>query len=184
MSAGDRARLVRDNDVLRKANERLERTVSQREATIATLTRQVESLQQLGPRRSADFFAPARIEIAGLSGGSDFDGNPGDDGVIVYVRPLDQDGDVVKVPGRIRIELVDGSELGRPRVLGVYQFDDLQELRKMWHGKLLTQHYTLRCPFPADTKLPENRRVQVRAEFLDYLSGSTLTAGREVSISY
>jgi len=183
-SPGLRAKLTKENEALRRDNERLERTVQQRDGTIARLSRQIEDLKGFGPDRPADLFAPVSIEIASLSGGADYDGRPGDDGVTVYLRPRDADGHVVKVPGRITIQLTDNTEAGSPRVLGVYRFDDLDALRQMWLGRFATQHYRLRCPFPPDTKLPERRRVTVHAEFVDYLTAATLTAVKEVSISF
>ncbi len=181
---GRRAKLTQENEALRRDNERLERTVQQRDGTIARLSQQIENLEGFGPDRPADLFAPVKIEIASLSGGADYDGRPGDDGVTVYLRPRDADGHVVKVPGRITIQLLDNAVLGSPRVLGVYRFDDIEKLRQIWLGRFATQHYTLRCPFPPDTKLPERRRVTVHAEFVDYLTGATLTAVKEVSISF
>lgn len=182
-SGVERGRILKDNDSLRRNNERLERTVAQRDAAIASLQKQVENLQGFSPDRPIGMFAPVKLEIASLSGGADYDGKPGDDGITVYLRPRDADGDVVKVPGRIKVQLVDNTALGSPRVLGVYPFDHLDEVRKTWHGKFGTQHFTLKCPFPPGAVLPKSRRVLVSAEFLDLMTGATLTASREVGLS-
>ena len=183
MSGAERGRILKDNEVLRKDKERLERVAAERDSTIASLHQQIENLKGLGPDRPADSFAPVRLEIASLSGGADYDGKPGDDGITVYLRPRDADGDAVKVPGRMKVQLVDNTELGSPRVLGVYAFDDLDEVRKAWHGKFGTQHFTLKCPFPVGVQLPKSRRVLVSAEFLDLLTGATLRASEEVGFS-
>jgi hypothetical protein len=83
----------------------------------------------------------------------------------------------------MKVQLVDNTDIGSPRVLGVYTFDDLNEARKTWHGKFGTQHFTLKCPFPPGVQLPKSRRVLVSAEFLDLLTGATLTASEEVGFS-
>ena len=183
-SGAERGRILRDNDVLRRNKERLERSVAQRDASIASLQKQIDNLKGFAPDRGVDMFAPVKLEIASLSGGADYDGKPGDDGITVYLRPRDADGDVVKVPGRMKVQLVDNTVLGSPRVLGVYVFDDLSEVRKTWHGKFATQHFTLKCPFPSGVELPKSRRVLVSAEFLDLLTGATLTASKEVEFSF
>lgn len=183
MSGAERGRILKDNDALRRDKGRLERTVAERDATIASLKQQAETLKGFGPDRKADLFAPVKLEIASLSGGADYDGKPGDDGITVYLRPRDADGDVVKVPGRMKVQLVDNTNIGSPRVLGVYVFDDLNEARKTWHGKFGTQHFTLQCPFRSNVELPKSRRVLVSAEFLDLLTGATLTASKEVGFS-
>ncbi len=163
--------------------ERLEREVARRDGSIADLQRQITHLKAFGPDQPADLFAPIEIEIASLSGGADYDGKPGDDGVTVHLRPRDRDGDVVKVPGRIKIQLLDNTDLNRPRIIGVYEFTDPDELCKAWHGKFGTRHYTLKCPFPPRAAIPDARRLTVSVEFVDYLTGATLTATREVSLS-
>ena len=182
-SGGELARLTRENLALRDAEQRLERTVADRDGTISRLRLQIRDLAGFGPERPADLFAPVELEIASLSGGADFDGKPGDDGVTIHLRPRDADGDVVKVPGRIRIQLVDNSVFGSPRVMGTYVFDAADELRRAWHGKFGTNHYTLKCPFPPGVAPPATRRLVASAEFADYLTGATLTAVREVNIS-
>ena len=101
----------------------------------------------------------------------------------MYLRPLDADGAVVKASGRIAIQLLDNSVLGSPRVVGVYVFDDIKALRKMWYGMLGTQHYTVRCPFPPGATLPESRKLLVSAAFVDFLTGQTLTADKEIAFA-
>ena len=181
---GERVRLANENQQLRDQNTRLTREVAQRDGSIVQLNRQLGNLRQLGPERPIALFAPVKVKIASLSRGHDYDDTPGDDGVRVYLQPLDADGDPVKVPGKISVQLVDDSELGKPRLLGYYVFDNVKELRQMWHGKFLTQHFTVDCPFPSGTKLPASRQVNVTAEFFDYLSGATLTDSKSVPISF
>jgi hypothetical protein len=183
-SSGERARQAAEVETLRRSNDQLRRTVALRDAALMTSREQIETLKRLGSERPVDAFAPIRLEIGSLSRGGDFDGVPGDDGVTVYVRPLDADGDVVKTPGRLRVELLDGTDLGSPRVLGVCSFEDVNQLRGLWHGKFLTQHFTVRCPFTLGKPLPPSRRVLARIEFVDFLSGATLTAVKELPISF
>ncbi len=178
---GEWAQLVKENQSLREDSTRLERTVAEREATIASLENQVDDLKSFGPDRPADLFAPVRLEIASLSGGADFDGQPGDDGIILYLRPIDADGDTVKAPGQISIQLLDNSALSTPRVIGVYTFDEPEQLRNLWYGLVGTQHYTVRCPFPSGVKLPGDRKLLVSAVFVDFLTGRSLTTQKEVS---
>ncbi len=180
ISPGARARRVKDNEALRLRVERLERTIAQRDSTIAMMQQQIGELKGYGPNRPADLFAPVRIEIVSRSGGQDYDGRPGDDGVTVYVRPRDADGDIVKSPGRISVQLLDNTKLDTPKLVGVYRYEDPERLRKTWYGKLGTQHYTLKCPFPPGFVSPP--RLDVKVEFVDYLTGAMLTALGEMSV--
>jgi len=180
---GRRARMIQDHDALRRENQRLERLVADRDGAIARLNRRIENLQAFDPKRPADLFAPVALEIASLSGGADYDGRPGDDGATVYLRPRDADGDVVKAPGAMHIQLLDNSDLRNPRIIGVYDFTDPESIRKLWYEKFATQHYTLKCVFPEGVALPESRKIVIYAEFVDFLTGAVLTATKEVIIS-
>lgn len=180
LSPGDRARLVTEKEQQRTRSDGLERDLRECGAELQLAQRAINSLKQFGPHRAADLFAPTQIKIVRLSGGADYDGTPGDDGVTVYLRPLDRDNDVVKAPGRIAIQLLDNSNLSTPRVVGVYRFDDPDQLRSAWHGKFGTNHYTLKCPFPPGASLPPGGRLDVTATFTDYLTGAELTARAEV----
>ena len=174
---------MRENESLRNEKGQLQRAVLERDAAIAAMQKQVDDLQTLGHDRPVAFFSPVKLEIASLSGGADYDGKPGDDGINVYLRPKDADGDVVKVPGRMKVQLTDNTNLNTPRIIGVYSFDNLEEVRRTWHGKLGTQHFTLKCPFPGGVALPASRTLVVSAEFLDLLTGKTLTASQEVKFA-
>lgn len=128
-----------------------------------------------------DLFVVDRIEIVSRSGGVDLDKQPGDDGVVVYVRTLDADGDVLKAAGEFVIQLFDLTQPGQPRELGVFSFDDSQSLRKSWYGGFLTNHYTFQCPFNAG-QMPSTREVQVRVTFLDWLTGRSFSDSKTVTI--
>lgn len=180
---GARARLTRENMTLREDNARLERRVQQLSGEIESLHKQIDTLQGFDAGRPVDLFAPVQIDIVSLSGGADFDGRPGDDGVIVYVRPRDSMGDPVKAPGRIRIQVTDHAQMGSPRVLGVYVFDGPDDLRNAWHRRFGTMHYSLRCPFVGNAR-PQGRRCTVHVEFVDFLTGRTLTAVKELAVNF
>ena len=174
---------MQQNEACRMENEQLTRGIAQRDGTITALRRQVENLQGFDPDHPTDLFAPVELEIASLTGGADYDGKPGDDGVTVYLRVLDAYGDAVKVPGEITVQLLDNSDLANPQLIGLYNIDRPAALAKAWYGRFGTCHYTLKCPFPPDTKPPASGKMDLKAEFLDYLTGATLTAVGQVELN-
>jgi hypothetical protein len=97
------------------------RELAARDAQIADLRRRVNDRPVLDNVAVDDLFTVDRIEIVSRSGGADFDGQPGDDGVVIYVRPLDADGDVLKAAGRFTIQLLDLTDPGAPRTLFQYE---------------------------------------------------------------
>jgi hypothetical protein len=170
-------------DQLEVEKERLETELLARGADIADLEAQVAKLLELGPGRLEKLFVVERIELVSRTGGADYDGQMGDDGVTVYLRPLDGDGHVLKAAGEITIELLDTNDPGSPRSLGLYVHNDPEQLRRLWHGGLLTDHYTIKCPWDPAAGPPANREVTIKATFYDFLTGRRLTATTEVEVA-
>ncbi|HUU85749.1 MAG TPA: cell division protein ZapB [Phycisphaerae bacterium] len=180
----DRVRTLQQRvDELVQDNARLERESLDRQAKIADLQAQVETLQDLGPDRLNNLFVVDRIELASLTGGAEYDDVPGDDGVTVYLRPVDADGHVLKAAGEITIELLDANAPGAPKSLGLYVHNEKQQLRKLWHGGLLTNHYTIKCPWDPTIGPPTNREVTIKAIFYDFLTGKRCTSTKVVKVS-
>jgi hypothetical protein len=48
----------------------------------------------------------------------------------------------------------------------------------------MTNHYTIKCAWPPDTRLPPSREVLVRASFVDAVTGDKLTATQQVKIEW
>ena len=163
----------------------LEETLAQRdrqlalaEATLEETQRRLVQARAITPEQLGKVFHPVRVEIASLTGGVDLDGRPGDDAVTVYVRPLDADGDVVKAAGDIRIELFGLAAPAGQRELGECRFS-VDEARQLWYGKLMTQHYTLRCAWRVP---PSNPEVTIRVTFVDFLTQRVMTDQRVVTV--
>ncbi|MGB0716132.1 MAG: hypothetical protein ACPGXK_09655, partial [Phycisphaerae bacterium] len=70
-----------------------------------------------------------------------------------------------------------------PRVIGTYVVEDPERLRKSWYGRFGTRHYTLKCPFPKNVALPDTGRVSAAIQFVDYLTGKTLTNTKEFTVN-
>lgn len=170
-------------DRLQTENQRLERQLLERDGRIADLRDQMATLQALGPDRLANLFVVDRIELVSLTGGADYDGLPGDDGVTVYLRPLDVDGNTLKAAGEIIVELLDTSVPGSPRSLGQYIHNDPQQLRKLWFSGMWTNHYTIKCAWSPDTGRPTSREVLVKVNFTDFLTGKRFTAAKLVQVA-
>lgn len=182
-SSAGRVSALKEAERLRQSQQALEKKLAESGARVVQLEHQVRSLQMFGPDRPLAAFAPVKIELASFSGGADYDNQPGDDGINVYLRLRDADGDLIKAPGQIRVQLLDNSDLQSPKTIGVFSHSELADVRKLWNGKFGSYHYTIRCPFPAGVSLPESGRLTVTAEFADYLTGATLVTVQEVGFT-
>lgn len=176
-------RISQERDRLATKLERATREIAGRDARIRRLDGQVTTLTRMGTNRPIGLFAPVKIEILSRSRGWDYDGLPGDDGVRVYVRPIDAEGHTVKVPGEITIRLQDNGDLAKARNLGVSVFNSPDALRGMWYGRFGTNHYTADCHFAPGARPGRTGRVLVIVEFRDFLTGKALSATAEVEVT-
>lgn len=170
---GDQLDRDREIAALRTTLREKEHELAARQATIKELTAQLDIARSIDEEDLKRLFYPERLVIDKLSGGADYDGQPGDDGVTVYLRPVDREGDVIKVAGDIRIQLYDLAAPPQHNLVGEYTVP-VDQVGRLWHGKLMTKHYTIKCPWPQDP--PAHEEITIRATFVDYLTKRVLSA--------
>jgi hypothetical protein len=163
---------------LQLAQERaakLEQQIAEEQQTNRQLQGQLARMRGLNrPEMLEELVTPVRIELANLSGAYDTDGQPGDDGLVLYVQPSDRDGHVIKAAGTIKVTVLDPLCPPNRNVVAQYNFD-VPTTRKMWYGRLMTQHFTVRCPWPAG-QVPIHDELLAHVVFTDLLTGRTMTA--------
>lgn len=165
-------------------NTRLGRELVECRASNEALGRQLAECRDLPPDLIPKLFTVRSLKIGSLTGGADYDGRPGDDGVTVYLTPLDRDGDPIKAAGEIEIFLYDLTAPARPREVGHYVTNEPGELSRMWYSGWMTNHYTIKCEWPPNAPPPATREVQVRATFLDWLTGEKFVATKQVKLNW
>ncbi|MFH1745881.1 MAG: hypothetical protein ABIG44_02440 [Planctomycetota bacterium] len=163
----------RELQMLREKVARQNDQMASQKATIDTLTEQINTIRAIKPDDLKLIFHPVTLEIEALSGGFDVDGQPGDDGVAVYLKPIDAQGDVLKAAGEIRIQLYDLAAEPDDNLIGEYIIP-VAQARELWYGKLMTNHYTVKCPWPRSA--PAHPEITIRATFIDYLTQRVMSA--------
>lgn len=92
-------------------------------------------------------FRVQKLQINGLmSGGRDRDGQPGDDVLVAVLTPVDEHGDLVKLPGSIELEALDLTRPEGERQIGKWTFDAAQS-RDLWKSGLFSAGYQLEVPW-------------------------------------
>jgi len=144
------------------------------QAELVAQRKQIDSLQALGGReRLKRLFRVQRIALGRYTGGVDLDGKEGDDGIKVYLRPIDADGSVIKAAGTVKIQLFDLAIEGKDNLIGRYEWT-AEQISKQWSSGFMTYHFSFKCPWKASP--PAHDEITVRVEFIDYLTGKVLTA--------
>ena len=169
-------------DALKQDVDRCTQELADRDAVIAAQRRRISRNPTLEHINLNDLFVVDRIEIVSRTGGDNYDEQPGDDGVTVYVRPVDKYGDLIKAAGEFTIQLVDLTDVGNPHEIGTYVFDDRETLEKSWYSGMLTNHYTFKCPFSPQAQRSRARELTVRVTFLDWLTGRMFSDSTTVEI--
>jgi hypothetical protein len=128
---------------------------------------------------------PAAARLAGisihrlLSGGRDFDGHAGDDGLAVVIEQRDAAGNLVRAPGRLRLALEDPSQRGHWARIAQWDFSAAEvkaHYRQTATGGGL--HFDL--PWPG--RPPEVSRLRLVAQLTDS-SGKVFAAAQMIEVN-
>ena len=161
---------------LTEAREALRKLQGDRDglqAVVIDQQKQIRVLQRLGEGRMEKLFHVRRIALGRYTGGADLDGVEGDDGIKVYLRPIDQEGSVVKTAGEVRIGLFDLAADPQDNLIGEYEFT-VEQVSKQWSGGFMAYHFSFECPWKLAP--PARDEITVRVQFTDYLTGKVFTA--------
>lgn len=165
----------------------LQRDLNAANAEIQSAHREADVLRdQLAERRDRPALQPeqsrAISQVTGVSlnkmftGGLNRDDEPGDDLLNVLVTPHDEQADLVKLPGRMEIEVLDLSQTGTDRTIGRWQYD-AAETAKHWHNGI-AKGYQFRLPWQQQPQ-SEELILNVRYTTTD---GRRFTTNRKVRI--
>jgi len=173
------------NIKLRKENQQLQGRIAaletQRSGDLASI-KALQAQQAIPPlvpqEKIEQLFTAHGLAFGRLTGGyREPPTAASDTGVVVHVVPTDEQGQTLKAAGRFNITVFD---LGVPEkpLVGQQQFS-LAEARESWNGRAMLFNYVLKVPFKTPPQHPE---LLIRVEFIDELTGRTITADKNVTI--
>ena len=154
----------------REENTKLKSDIRDMQMELLARQKQIQTLQGLGEKRMELLFCVTDIELGKYTAGADLDDKPGQDGIRVYLTPIDRDGHAIKSAGEVKIQLFDLA--AKENLVAEYDFP-VEKISERWAAGFMTFHYRFDCPWATP---PEHNEIIVRAEFTDYLTGKTFTA--------
>ncbi len=161
---------VRD---LQREKAQLAAQLEQREVEIEQLKRQIEALAALPQENRENVYALQAVRITRYTGFYDKDEDGRREKLIVYVQPIDRDGNVFKAAGIVSVQLWDLNNPSAQALLGQWQIGPA-ELHKLWFDALLSTSYRLTFDVPVTVEtLAEPLTVKIT--FTDYLTGQVFT---------
>jgi len=148
-------------------------------ARIADLEKSVGTLPTLPQDRLDRMFTVHGIELSRLTGGADLDESAaGDEGMRVYLSPVDETGDPMKATGSVLVEAFDLAS-DRDNRIGRWEFGPTA-MKETWRGLGPLHAFVLVCPWQGAVRHAE---VTVKVAFRDELTGWTFTALRDVHVA-
>jgi len=152
--------------ILKQEKKELEGQIANSEVEKQQLKEQIKVLSNLPTDANGEnLYDLQRIKLSRFTGFYDKDKDGSKEKLIVYFKPLDEDGDIVKATGSVDVRLEDwqGKELGKWRV-------EPGELKKNWFATILTINY--RLIFDVAGKIDDiEKPATVKVTFTDYLTG-------------
>lgn len=161
---------------LEQANKDLAQSQRETNGLRSQLSRNVGD--KLLPEQSDLIFRAERIEFSEyLTSGVDRDGKPGDEMVSILLTPRDSAGDPIRLPGKLKLEVLDLNNPEGAQVLGRWTWDE-SKITENWHKGFLSSGYHLEVPWSAQ---PRHRDVTLRAQ-LTTPDGREFTATHPIEI--
>lgn len=101
-----------------------------------------------------------------FSGGTNTDGLPGDEGVMLVLEVHDAAGRLVDEPGPVEIEVIDLGARGDDAIVAQWSFT-ASETARLFRNSRLGSGYYFELPWPGEPPLRENLKFRVRYESPD-----------------
>ncbi len=155
------SRLRHQEDMLSRYQSQLDRAKTEldiaRRESAGLRTQLAESGDGRTPREEMDAsFRMAGVAFSTLmTGATETDDQPGDDGLTIVLVPQDADGELVKVRGAVEIEAFDLSHPDGAQRIGHWQFD-AGESHQHWHSGVIQSGYQFELPWQ---DLPRSEKV-------------------------
>lgn len=161
--------LTEEINTLRQESVQLTRQLEQANSKNERLKKQLQVLSGLPEDRLENLYSLQKVEISRYTDFYDKDKDGKKEKLIVYIHPVDAEGDIVKATGTVDVQLWDLDKADGQALLGQWHVK-AGELKKLWFATLVTINY--RLTFDVADKI-ENVEgpLTVKVTFTDYLSG-------------
>jgi hypothetical protein len=110
-----------------------------------------------------------RIKIGRRTNLYDKDEDGKNEKLIVYLQPTDRQGDTIKAPGSVDVQLWDLSRQPKDALLGKWHVE-ASEVNKLWFATMVSSNY--RLMFDISEMIDSIKQpLTLRVTFVDHLSG-------------
>ena len=159
-------------------NRQLQRQLDQVNAEKQQLDKQLQVVSGLEAGAFENLYRVQSINITRYTNLYDKDNDGTDETLIVYIQPIDEQGDVVKAVGDVEVQLWDLNKPSQKAMLGQWQIKP-EQLKEEWLATLLTINY--RLTFEVADKIDGiEGPLTVKVTFTDHLTGKVFKEQRTI----
>ena len=169
-NANKKSPLAEQIQQLKQEKTELTRQIERSENENEQLQKQILVLSGLPEEAKAEnLYRLQRIKVTRYTNFYDKDKDGEKEKLIVYIQPLDEEGDIVKATGDVDVQLWDLNKEANQALLGQWHVTPGQ-LKKLWFATLITINY--RLTFDVADKIENIQEpLTVKVTFTDYLTG-------------
>ncbi len=155
---------------LTQENTQLQEQIEQSNAENKELKGQIQVLSGLPENvRLENLNRIEKIKIGRYTGFFDKDKDDKKEKLIVYIQPIDEQGDTIKVTGAVDVQLWDLDKAGSEALLDEWRVES-NELKEFWFATLITINYRLTFDV-TDIVESLEEQLTVKVTFTDYMTG-------------
>lgn len=167
---GNKSPLKEKIDTLTQENLELTHQIEQSEAETEQLKKQIQVLSSLPSQVEPEkLYNLQKVKVTGYTNLYDKDKDGKKEKLIVYLQPIDEDGDIIKAAGAVDVQLWDLDKNDGEAMLGRWHVKP-DELKKLWFATIITINY--RLTFDVADKIDTfEGPLTVKVTFTDYLTG-------------
>jgi len=174
--------LAEQIQTLRREKRDLARQIEKSKLENKDLKKQIRVLSDLPPGvKPENLYRLQRIKITKYTDFYDKDKDGRKEKLIVYIQPLDEDGDIIKAVGAVDVRLQDPNKDQAP--LGQWHVEPNQ-LKKLWFAGFISTNYKL--TFDVADKIEGLKSASggltVKVTFTDYLTGKVFNEEKLIRI--
>jgi len=186
-SAGSRSILLEleeERNTLRREKRDLTRQFEKSKLENKDLKKRKEVLDNLPPEvKPENLYRLQKIKITKYTDFYDKDKDGKKEKLIVYIQPIDEDGDIIKAVGAVDVRLQDPNKNDDQEPVAQWRVEP-SRLKKLWFAGFTAANYKL--TFDVADKISELESVSggltVKVTFTDYLTGKVLNEEKLIRI--
>ena len=161
--------LVNQIEQLRQEKAQLKKQIEQSKTENEQLKKQIQVLSGLPKDKLKNLYNLQGIKIGGYTNLYDKDKDGEKEKLIVYIQPIDEEGDIIKAAGTVDVQFWDLNKEDSQALLGEWHVTQKQ-LKQLWFATLITINY--RLTFDIADKIDKfDEPLTVKVAFTDYLTG-------------